>query len=246
MLGAQEAGLSLGQQKVDAKSNEITAIPELVKLLELSVSLVTIDAMGYQKKITTAIFKKNADYLSAVKGNQKKLYGELIRAFEQYWQDQPKDASGKAFSEQKGSSHGRVEHRRCWVINNITADSNADDWKAKTIAAVQLDSQKKGKGNTLIRHFISSRKRFADEILQATRKHWLVENQLHWVLDVAFDEDRCRAREGFAAENLAVARQVTLNLLKLDTSVKAGIKNKRKNCGWCENYMMKVLGLINI
>ncbi|MCK5893834.1 MAG: ISAs1 family transposase [Endozoicomonadaceae bacterium] len=231
---------------MNAKSNEITTIPELLKLLELSGSLVTIDAMGCQKKIITAIFKKDADYPIAVQGNQKKLYGELTRAFEQYWQDNPKDAPDQAFSEQKGQSHGRVEHRRCWVINDIIADSNAGDWKAKTMAAVQLDSQKKGKGNTLIRYFISSRKLFADEILQATRKHWLIENQLHWVLDVAFDEDRCRAREGFAAENLAIARQMTLNLLKLDTSVKAGIKNKRKNCGWCENYMMKVLGLINI
>ncbi|MCK5894304.1 MAG: transposase [Endozoicomonadaceae bacterium] len=98
----------------------------------------------------------------------------------------------------------------------------------------------------MISYFISSRKRFADEILQATRKHQLVENLVHWVLNVAFDEDRCRVRECFAAEKLAVARQLALNFLKLDTSVKAGIKNRRKSCGWCENYMMKVLGLINI
>ncbi|MCK5894338.1 MAG: ISAs1 family transposase [Endozoicomonadaceae bacterium] len=119
-----EAGLSLEQYHVDAKSNEIsTAIPELVKLPELSGSLVTIDAMGYQKKITTAIFKKNTDYLIALKGHQKKLYGELTQAFEQHWQDQPKDALGQAFSEQKGFSHGRVEHRRCWVINDVATDS---------------------------------------------------------------------------------------------------------------------------
>lgn len=241
-----EAGLSLGQYKVDAKSNEITAIPELLKLLELSGCLVTIDAMGCQKKIATAILKKDADYLLAVKGNQKKLYGEITRTFDQYWQDNPTDSPDHYFSEQEGKAHGRVEHRRCWVINEIADDSNAASWKAKTIAAIQLDSCKKGKGNTLIRYFVSSRLMSAEEVLQATRKHWLVENQLHWVLDVTFDEDRCRTREGFAAENLAVARQVTLNLLKLDTSVKAGIKNKRKTCGWSEDYMMKVLGLINL
>ena len=240
-----EAGLSLGQYKVDAKSNEITAIPELLKLLEISGCLVTIDAMGCQKKIATAIMKKEADYLLAVKGNQKKLYGEVTRTFDQYWQNNPVDAPDQYFAEQEGKD-GRVEHRRCWVSNDISEDSNAASWGAKTIAAIQLDSCRKGKGNSLIRYFISSRQLSAEEVLQATRKHWLVENQLHWVLDVAFDEDRCRAREGFAAENLAVARQVTLNLLKLDTTVKAGIKNKRKTCGWNEDYMMKVLGLIDL
>ena len=241
-----EAGLSLGQYKVDAKSNEITAIPELLKLLEFSGCLVTIDAMGCQKKIATAIMKKEADYLLAVKGNQKKLYGEVTRNFDQYWQNNLEDAPDQYFAQQEGKEHGRVEHRRCWVSNDIAEDSIAATWGAKTIAAIQLDSCKKDKGNTLIRYFISSRQLTAEEVLQAVRKHWLVENQLHWVLDVAFDEDRCRAREGFAAENLAVARQVTLNLLKLDTTVKAGIKNKRKTCGWNEDYMMRVLGLIDL
>ena len=240
-----EAGLSLGQYKVDAKSNEITAIPALLKLLELAGCLVTIDAMGCQKKIATTILKKDADYLLAVKSNQKKLYGELTQAFEELWLNNPEDAPCFEFSEQEEKSHGRVEHRRCWVINDIAADSKAAGWEAKTVAAIQLDSQKKNKVSTMVRYFISSRILSAEEVLQATRKHWLIENQLHWVLDVAFDEDRCRARKGFAAENLAVARQVTLNLLKLDTSVEAGIKNKRKNCGWDEDYMMKVLGLID-
>ncbi|USE34634.1 ISAs1 family transposase [Endozoicomonas sp. SCSIO W0465] len=140
-----EAGLSLGQYKVDAKSNEITAIPELLKLLELAGSLVTIDAMGCQKKIATAILKKEADYLLAVKGNQKKLYDELTRAFEQLWQENPEDGPCPEFAEQEGKSHGRREHRRCWVINDIAEGSNASGWQAKTIAAVQLDSQKKGK-----------------------------------------------------------------------------------------------------
>ena len=145
-----ESGLSLGQYKVDAKSNEITAIPELLKLLELSGSLVTIDAMGCQKKIATAILKKEADYLLAVKGNQKKLYGEVIQAFDQYCQDNPKDAPDHYFAEQEGRAHGRSEHRRCWVSNTVVESSSIAAWQGKTIAAVQLDSRKKNKGKTLI------------------------------------------------------------------------------------------------
>ena len=158
-----EAGLSLGQYKVDAKSNEITAIPELLKLLEISGCLVTIDAMGCQKKIATAIMKKEADYLLAVKGYQKKLYGEVTRTFDQYWQNNPVDAPDQYFAEQEDKDHGRVEHRRCWVSNDISEDSSAASWGAKTIAAIQLDSCRKGKGNSLIRYFISSRQLSAED-----------------------------------------------------------------------------------
>ena len=241
-----DAGLSLGQYKVDNKSNEITAIPELLKLLEISVSLVTIDAMGCQKKIAEAILKKEADYLLAVKGNQKKLYGELTRLFDQHWQENVADTPSTSFSEQGDKKHGRKEHRRCWVIQNTEQFPLAAGWKAKTVIAIQLDSKKKDKGVTLIRYFISSRKLSAGEALHAVRKHWLIEIQLHWVLDVAFDEDRCRARKDNAAENLATTRQLTLNLSKRATSIKGGIKNKRKNCGWDVNYMIQVLRLIKL
>ena len=201
--------MSLGQDKVDNKSNEITAIPELLKLLEISGSLVTIDAMGCQKKIAEAILKKEADYLLAVKGNQKKLYGELTRLFDQHRQENVADTPSTSFSEQGDKKHGRKEHRRCWVIQNAEQFPLAAGWKAKTVIAIQLDSKKKDKGATLIRYFISSRMISAVEALQAVRKHWLVENQLHWVLDVAFDEDRCRARKDNAAKNLATTRQLT-------------------------------------
>ncbi len=238
-----EVGLSLGQYKVDSKSNEITAIPELLKLLELTGSLVTIDAMGCQKKIADAILKKDADYLLAVKGNQKKLYGEVTRRFDQYWHDNPADAPSARFAETDEYAHGRGEHRRCWAVQDIEQFPVAASWNAKTIAVVQLDCRKKNKGETLLRYFISSRQLSAEDILQATRMHWRVENQLHWVMDVAFDEDRCRARKDNTAENLAITRQVTHNLLKMDTTVKGGIKNKRKNCGWDINHMENVLGL---
>lgn len=239
-----DAGLSLGQYKVDSKSNEITAIPKLLQLLEISGSLVSIDAMGCQKKIADAILEKEADYLLAVKGNQKKLYGEVARLFDQYWQENPTDTPSVVFTETDKYAHGRSEHRRCWVIQDTAMFPVAAGWKAKTVAAIQLDSRKKDKGETLLRYFISSRQLTAKEILEATRRHWCIENQLHWVMDVAFDEDRCRARKDNAAENLAITRQVTHNLLKMDTTVKGGIKNRRLNCGWDMDYMVRVLGLI--
>ena len=111
-------------------------IPELLKLLELSGCLVTIDAMGCQKKIATAILKKGADYLLAVKGNQKTLYGEITRTFDQHWQGNPEDTTDQHFSEQEGKKHGRVEHRRCWVSHDIKEGSKASAWGAKTIAAI--------------------------------------------------------------------------------------------------------------
>ena len=113
-----------------------------------------------------------------------------------------------------------------------------------TIVAVQLDQQKGDKGRSDIHYFISSKTMTAAEVLQATRQHWQVENSLHWVLDVAFSEDKCRARAGYAAENLATARQIALNLLKMDSTVKMGIKNKRKVCGWDNDYLAHVLSLV--
>ena len=241
---ASDAGISLGQYKVDRKSNEITAIPELLELLALKGCLVTLDAMGCQKRIANKIIKQDADYLLAVKGNQDKLHTELSDYFDDYWETHPDDAPGVCFSAQENSAHGRQEHRRCWVMHDMTKLPTAAAWHAKTIAAVQLDRQANHKGTSLVRYFIASKVLTAEDVLQATRQHWHVENRLHWVLDVAFAEDQSRARQGHAAENLATARQIALNLLKQDTSVKLGIKNKRKACGWSDNYLFHILGLV--
>ena len=240
-----EAGISLGQYKVDSKSNEITAVPELLDNLSIQGCLVTADAMSCQKRIADKILKSRADYLLAVKNNQRKLYGELDQHFSNYWQENPTDSPDQAhYGEQLDKGHGRKEHRRCWVLNDLSTCPNATRWKAKTVAAVQLDRAKGNKGQSFIRYFISSKAMTADEVLKATRLHWQVENSLHWVLDVAFSEDQSRVRQGNAAENLAIARQIALNLLKQDTSIKVGIKNKRKNCGWSEDYLCNILGLI--
>ncbi len=241
---ASEAGIALGQHKVDAKSNEITAIPELLQALAIQGCLVTLDAMGCQKRIANKILKKEADYLLAVKSNQRTLHSELSAYFDGYWDAQPDDAPGDGFCAQETQAHGRLELRRCWVMHEMADLPVASGWHAKTIAAVQLDRKTAQKGTSLIRYFISSKVLTADEVLQATRQHWRVENQLHWVLDVAFSEDQSRARQGYAAENLATARQIALNLLKQDTTSKLGIKNKRKGCGWNDRYLFQILGMI--
>jgi len=242
---ATESGLALGQLKIDAKSNEITAVPELLDTLAIEGCLVTADAMSCQKKIATKIQKKGADYLLAVKKNQRNLHGEIEQQIENYWSSTPQDSpSDVAFSEQSNETHGRGEHRRCWALHDMSCFPVAQSWGAKTVAAIQLERHTSQKGKSFIRYFISSKVLSPEAIIQATRDHWHVENSLHWVLDVAFCEDQSRARAGYAAENLATARQVALNLLKRDTSCKLGIKNKRKGCGWSESYLCHVLGLI--
>lgn len=241
---ASEAGVSLGQFKMDEKSNEIKAVPALLDTLAIKGCLVTLDAMGCQKRIADKIRKKEADYLLAVKSNQRKLHAEVVAHFDSYWNAQPDDAPGADFAGLEVRAHGRQEQRRCWVTHEMTDLPVATNWQGKTVAAVQLDRQTAHKGTSLVRYFIASKVMTADEVLQATRQHWKVENQLHWVLDVAFSEDQSRARKGYAAENLATARQIALNLLKQDTSVKVGIKNKRKGCGWSDRYLFHILGLI--
>ena len=238
-----ESGICLGQNKVADKSNEITAVPLLLKQLAIKNCLVTADAMSCQKKIAQQIISQEADYLLAVKANQKQLFQTIDSHFVDYWQCNPNDSSSdKAFSEQDEGTHGRTEHRRCWVSSTVS-DELAQKWGAQTIAAVQYDRVKGKSQRSYMRYFISSRVLSADEVLLATRQHWQVENSLHWVLDVAFCEDQSRARQGFAAENLATARQIALNLLKQDKTAKIGIKNRRKACGWSERYLEHILGL---
>ncbi|WP_392384605.1 ISAs1 family transposase [Marinomonas primoryensis] len=241
---ASDIGVSLGQYKVDNKSNEIKAIPKLLEQLTIKGCLVTMDAMGCQKKIVSTIVKQESDYLVTVKSNQKTLHKTVSEHFDCYWVNTPEDTENDGFFEQHDQKHGREEHRRCWATTDLESLSIAADWHAKTIAAIQSDRQSNGKGRTHIRYFISSKIMTAEDVLKATRQHWYVENQLHWVLDVSFGEDQCRARNGYAAENLATTRQIALNLLKQETSIKVGIKNKRKACGWDEKYLFKVMGLI--
>lgn len=238
-----ELGVCLGQESVDSKSNEITAVPELLEKLALKGCLVTADAMSCQKKIVQQVIKQEADYLLAVKQNQRNLYKAIDQRFMTYWSNHPEDSLvDQCFSEESDGAHHRSEHRRCWTLP-VPDEAPFKSWKAKMIIAVQYDRITRHKKTSDVRYFISSRSMNANEALQATRQHWQVENSLHWVLDVAFDEDHSRARKGFAAKNLATARQIALNLLKQDTTEKVGIKNKRKGCGWSKDYLCHILGL---
>ena len=242
---ASDLGLCLGQLKVDEKSNEITAIPELLKLLELKGCLVSIDAMGTQKKIAQAIIAKEADFFLPVKGNQKALAQEVENQFNIHWKQHSKDDESELFTETHDSGHGRQEHRRCWVLPISDETPISKGWGAKCLVAVQSDRTEKEKSHSSVKSYICSRELTAKEALSASREHWSVENLLHWSLDVSFGEDGCRAREGYSGENLAVIRQLVLNILKQNTSRKLSMKNKRNLCVLSTDYLLECLAMVN-
>lgn len=240
---SSEFGLVLGQKKCFEKSNEITAIPALLTMLLIKDSVITIDAMGCQKKIAEKIIKKEADYILAVKGNQANLYKEIIDIF-----DKVKTPEFKHYIYQTKTvtdkDHGRIETRECITINNLDWLFDIHQWKGvKSIAKVTatVHHQASGKETTEERYYISSLTGNADFINRAVRKHWHIENKLHWVLDVIFKEDYSRVRTGNGAENLTTIRKIALNTIKRDKSVKTSIKNKRKMCGWDDNYALNIL-----
>lgn len=234
--------LVLGQVKTEEKSNEIIAIPELLELLSSKGSLVTIDAMGCQKKIAESILAKGADYLLAVKGNQPSLY-EAMQAL--YFETADDDFHDLFFEddEQSNKGHGRQETRTAWVCTELEKlDCDTSAWKGLQ-AIVVIQSQRIVGDKTTVEHrfYITSKLASAAYFIEASRQHWRIENQLHWVLDVAFDEDRSRIRKGFGAENFSILRRLSLNLLKKEKTEKVGIANKRLRAGWDDAYLLKVL-----
>ncbi len=239
---ATSNGLSLGQTKVNDKSNEITAIPELIKLLELRGCLITIDAMGCQREIAQTIVDAGADYLLAVKGNQETLAEDVEQEF--------KEAMAQDFAhmdhqyyETLEKNHGRTEKRQYWLTKDIAGLGPLERWP-QLAAMAMCRATRTVKGETSIedRFFITSNTHGnVEKIATAIRAHWQVENCLHWVLDVAFDEDQCRIRAGYAAENLATIRRLALNALKADKTTKVGVKTKRKRAGWDTDYLCKTL-----
>jgi len=232
----------LGQFKTHEKSNEITAIPKLLEMLSIEKSMVTIDAMGCQKKIAKRILDKGADYLLAVKENQPSLYEAICKVYFDSTQTRF-DESFTKYSEQTNTGHGRIETRRCWACTNLSALSiDRSEWKGlKSI--VVIESERTVAEKTTIEHrlYISSRKKSAKYFLEATRDHWHIENKLHWTLDVAFREDESRLRKGDGAENFSVLRRIALNLLKKEKTEKTGVETKRLRAGWDNNYLTKVL-----
>ena len=241
-------GLALGQVRTAEKSNEITAIPELLEVLSLSGCIVTIDAMGCQRAIAETITDQGADYVLALKGNQGELRADTEALFgrvcgrEDSLEGERESAAVSTHKSVTGG-HGRVETRRCWALDVAEKGwVDLEGWhKLRTVCLVEHERFDGEKTTTQRRYYISSLAPEAQVLLRAVRQHWHIENKLHWVLDVAFREDESRIRTGHAAQNMAVVRRLALNLLKQEPTSSAGIKNRRLRAGWDEAYLRKVL-----
>lgn len=239
---ASQNGLVLGQVKVDEKSNEITAIPKLLKILEIQGCIVTIDAMGTQKEIAQEIIEQGGDYILSLKGNQGNIHQDVQQLFDWGFKTKWKNIPYETCSEiNKG--HGRVEIRRYWLLSSVEHLIDAELWSGlKRVGLVESERRIKGKPPTIEqRYYLLSLDGGVERFAQGVRSHWSIENQLHWCLDVAFNEDDSRIRSGYAPENMALIRHIALNLLGQETSVKAGKKAKRKKAGWDNAYLTKVL-----
>lgn len=251
---AESNGLVLGQLKVADKSNEITAVPELLRVLELAGCIVTLDAMGCQKKIAREIVEADAAYVLALKGNQEKVHEEVKSFLDATLEEKnrprpkgalpPKEAQTLQTLETVEKDHGRFETRRYYQSDCL--DWFADQGKWEGLASVgMVESSRECDGKTTVerRYYLSSLKLDVGTFARAVRGHWGVENKLHWVMDVCFHEDQSRAREGFAAENLATLRRLALNLLKQEKTKKRGIRGKMLNASWNHPYLLRLLGI---
>ena len=233
--------ISLGQVVVDAKSNEITAIPKLLEMLELSGCLVTIDAMGCQTEIARQIVEAKADYCLAAKGNQPTLYQGLVDYFDEHLEDDFARTPVRRYqTEERG--HGREETRYyflCPVPDDLPDRARWPHLKA--IGMAISNTQRDGKDCNEVRYYILSKYVAARRFAEAVRGHWGIENRLHWQLDVTFQEDQCRIRQGHADANFSILRRTALSMLKNEHTLKVGIKNKRLAAAWDESYLEKVL-----
>lgn len=240
---AADARLVLGQHSTEAKSNEKTAIPQLLEVLALQGCIVTLDAMGTQASIAQAIRQRGADYVLAVKDNQPTL-AEAIRDFFACYQASP-DKTPHTVFETVEKDHGRLEIRRCHAFDALQCLPRPEQWQdLKSFAVIESTRQVKGLQTTEYRCYISSLPADAQRLAQAIRAHWSVENQLHWCMDVAFADDQMRARTQYAAHNLAVLKQLVLNLFRLDpTGKKGGIKTRRLVASTSDTYRAALLGL---
>ncbi len=233
--------ISLGQVVVDAKSNEITAIPKLLQILEISGSLVTIDAMGCQTEIARQIVDAGADYVLAAKANQPTLHQGIVEFFEEHLEENFSGTKVRRYqTEQKG--HGRKEHRYYFLCPVPKDLPDRARWaKLRAIGMVISNTQRDGKDCNEVRYYILSKHLAARRFAEAVRSHWRIENSLHWQLDVTFQEDQSRLRNGHADSNFSSLRRTALSLLKNESTLKVGIKNKRLTAGWDETYLEKVL-----
>ena len=238
---ACDARLTLALTEVDEKSNEITAIPKLLEMLELEGALVTIDAMGCQKEVAAAIREAGADYLLQVKGNQPRLREDIEAVFDEFVGS---DMEAKCHDrhETAEGGHGREEERSIWVFAQVDEIRDKELWKdLKSLIVVWRSRQVGEKQSGELSYYISNRLAGAKEFAEATRGHWGIENGCHWVLDVAFREDLSRVREGNAATNFAVVRRMALAMLKRVEGAKGGVGTRRLTAAWDTTFLEKTL-----
>lgn len=233
--------ISLGQTVVDAKSNEITAIPKLLEIIDISGGLVTIDAMGCQTEIAEKIVAEGADYCLAVKGNQPTLH-EGIKAF--FLAQLEMDFADSKVSEyhSKETAHGRIDERSYYICPVPEDLPDATRWKDLAAIGIAINNTKRSKADEIaVRYFILNKSIDGEKFACAVRGHWGIENSLHWQLDVTFDEDQCRIRKGHGDQNFSTLRRTALSLLKKEKTARCGVKNKRLTAGWDDDYMEKVV-----
>ena len=239
---ASENSLVLGQQKVDDRSNEITAVPQLLEMLEVSGCIVTTDAMNCQVETAKKVIENDADYVFVVKDNQPRLLEAIQGLFddpdEMRWVDTDYDRT-------TDGNHGRIETRKCWTTSDpeyLAYIASLADWPGlQSIGMIEAKRRTKEGTSVKRRYFISSLESNAKRLLHAVRTYWGIENKLHWVLDLAFREDESRVRKGNGPENLAVLRHIALNLLRHEDTANISIRAKRKKAGWDNDYLLKVL-----
>jgi predicted transposase YbfD/YdcC len=240
-----EHGVVLGQVATEAKSNEITAIPKLLDLIDIKGCVVTIDAQGCQHKIVRKILDRGGHYVLSVKENQPELEQDIRQFFE--WAERAAECERPEIetSEMMTREHGREERR----VASVSADVGwlrgyEKKWKG-VASIVQIEAWRKEgeKESYERRYYLSSVAGEAGRLNRIIRNHWSIENGLHWCLDIAFREDDSRVRSGYAAENFAILRHLALNLLKQERTCKLGIKSKRRKMGWDDTYPLKVLGV---
>jgi predicted transposase YbfD/YdcC len=235
--------LVLGQLRTAEKSNEITAVPELLRRLELAGCIVTLDALGCQKTIAREIHEADADYVLALKANHGVLHAE-IASFLDDALAHPEHLPQASRHQSVEKDHGRIETRRYLCTGQLDWLADRGKWTAlRSVAVVEAERQIGDQTTRERRYYLSSLVPDAPELARAIRGHWGIENSLHWVLDVALREDDCRVRTGHAAANLATLRHLALNLLRQDTTKKRGVRGKQKIAGWDHRYLLKLLAI---
>ena len=239
---ASENSMVLGQRKVDDRSNEITAVPQLLEMLEVAGCIVTTDAMHCQVETAKKVIENDADYVFVVKDNQPRLLEAIQGLFddpdEMRWVDTDYDRT-------TDGNHGRIETRQCWTTSDpeyLAYIASLADWPGlQSIGMIEAKRSTKEGTSVKRRYFISRLESNAQQLLHAVRTYWGIENKLHWVLDLAFREDESRVRKGNGPQNFAVLRHIALNLLKREDTAKISIRAKRKKAGWDNDFLLKVL-----